>query len=156
MSWVREKLVESLSDKELRDEYAATSIRRSIAHQVRAMREARGLSQAQLGKLADKPQGNISRVEDPDYGRVSLQTLIELAAAFDVGLLVKFVPFSELLSYTADASVEELNAPSFKDDAALSGVQIKTPAASTATREQPYRTLGKRNAPAGRMPKPRK
>ena len=116
VNWVRRKIDEALDDPKFRSDYVATALRRNIAHQIRAMRDARGWNQAELGKKAGKLQSNISRIEDPDYGRVSLQTLIDVAEAFDVGLLVRFVSFSELLEQTADLSLEALNAPSYADD----------------------------------------
>ncbi|MEY2855000.1 MAG: hypothetical protein RL030_2132 [Pseudomonadota bacterium] len=61
------------------------------------MRRYRGLSQAELARELGKPQPVISRLEDPRYGRYSLNTLLEIATRFDVALLVAFVPFSELV-----------------------------------------------------------
>jgi len=103
-------------DPEFRHEFMAEHIRSGIAYQIRAMRDARRWNQKKLATKAGKPQSVMSRLEDPDYGKVSIQTLIGLAKAFDVALLVRFVGFGEFLIRTADLSPDALNAPEFNDD----------------------------------------
>jgi transcriptional regulator with XRE-family HTH domain len=107
---------EELSSKEFRDAFVAEYLRTGVAYQIRALREKRGWSQAELGRRTGKPQSAISRLEDPDYGRLSLKTLLQLAAAFDVALLVQFAAFSELLNRFSDLSPEALEVPDFAQD----------------------------------------
>ena len=58
----------------------------------------------------------ISRYENPDYGKYSISTLLELAAAFDVALAVRFVPFSELVEWDLSSNpAKECPAPFEKD-----------------------------------------
>jgi len=44
-------------------------------------------------------QNAIHRLESPEYGKATLTTLKRLAAAFDVALIVRFVPFSQLINW---------------------------------------------------------
>src|SRR5712691_1014212 len=106
------------SGKRFRHAFVASNTRRGIAYQLRAMRLAINMSQGDIGKLASKPQNVISRLENPRYGKVSVQTLLELAEAFDVALLVKFVPFSRLLTETKNLSQMVLAPLAFKEEQA--------------------------------------
>lgn len=124
-------LVEELSNEEFRHAFVAEHLRTGVAYQIRALREKRGWSQAELGRRTGKPQSAISRLEDPDYGRLSLKTLRELAAAFDVALLVQFAAFSELLKRLAHLSPEALAVPDFAHDS----VQPTAGAAMAQVRE---------------------
>jgi transcriptional regulator with XRE-family HTH domain len=109
-------LLKELQDKEFRHAYAARHITTGIAYQIRALREERGWSQAEMGRQAGKPQSVISRLESPNYGKLSIQTLLELAEVFDVALMVRFISFSELVTRTQDLSPSALAVPEFKND----------------------------------------
>jgi transcriptional regulator with XRE-family HTH domain len=111
-----EAIQDELQNKEFRQSYVEENLRRGLAYQIRAIREARGWSQAKLGHETRKPQSNVSRWEDPTYGKFSLQTLVEIAAAFDVALIVRFAPFTELLETVADLSPRALAVPSYDEE----------------------------------------
>ena len=108
-----EKLVPRLSDREYRHAYMAEGVKTWIARQVRALREDRNWSQGDLARESGKKQSAISRIEDPDYGQLSLQTLFDLAAAFDLPLLVQFAEWPEWLNRMEDVSIEALQKSSF-------------------------------------------
>jgi len=109
------RLFEKLKSKSYRDAYVAEHVRTGIAYQIRALRTQRGWSQKKLAEEMGKPQSVVSRLEDPDYGKVSVQTLLDGCAAFDVALLVQYVSFPEFLWRTRDVSPEALRADSFDE-----------------------------------------
>lgn len=111
-------LVKKLKNREYRDAFVESHVRNGIAFQLRSMRNARGWDQKKLAAAMGnaKLQPVISRYENPDYGKYSLETLLKLARAFDVGLIVRFGRFSELMRWDDQISEENLNIPSFEQE----------------------------------------
>jgi|ERR1700732_4400220 len=63
----------------------------------------------QLAEFAGMAQPRISELEKPGERRLTIETLLRrIASAFDVGLQVRFVPFSKLIDWS-----EELNIYNF-------------------------------------------
>lgn len=110
------KLWRKLRDKEYRGGYTESQHSVEVPFQIRAIRKARGWTQAQLAERCGIPQARISHIEQPGRDPLSLRTLYRLAAAFDVGLLVQFVSFSELVRREADFEPETFCVPSFAED----------------------------------------
>ena len=115
----REQIVASLQDKEYRDLFVSEEIDTGIPFQIRAMRKARGWSQRDLADRLGMTQEGVSRLESLEYGRFSLATLKRLASAFDVGLVVRFEPFSRLVDATVNLSPDDVEVPAFADDCGL-------------------------------------
>jgi len=112
----RKRLLEELKNKKFRDAYAAEHVKTSLPIQIYTLREQRGLSQSQLAERAKTTQAVISRLEDPDYGKFTIASLLKMASALDVALLVKFVPFTRLLNEFEDVSPAALAAPEFAEE----------------------------------------
>ena len=110
------KLWKKLQTKEYRDGYAEAQLSIEIPFQIRALRKARGWTQAKLADLCGIPQARISHIEQPGRDPLSLRTLYRLSSAFDVGLLVQFFSFSELVHREALFNPETFSVPSFEDD----------------------------------------
>ena len=109
----REKIIKDLKDsKEYREEHINTG----VSFQIRALREQKGWSQKELGIHTRMAQETISRIEDPNYGKLTLKTLKRLASAFDVALMVRFVPFGELVEWELNLTSNSLEAVSFDKD----------------------------------------
>jgi transcriptional regulator with XRE-family HTH domain len=104
-----EQFVRQLSDKEVRSEFAADQIRARIALLIRSLREqsSRNWTQAELGERAGKPQNVISRFENPDYGKMSLQSLFDLAAAFDLPVWIDMPEWKDWFALINDVPNQE-------------------------------------------------
>jgi transcriptional regulator with XRE-family HTH domain len=115
----RKRLVEKiLGSKEYREAFVEEHIYTGIPFQVEALRNKKNWTQAQLGQEAHMPQARISRIENPKDGELNnLSTLIKIAHAFHIGLLVRFVPISEILEWElTKLSPDALKPLSIEDD----------------------------------------
>lgn len=115
----REQIAATLRDKEERDLFVSEQIDTGLPFQIRAIRQARGWSQKELAERAGMAQEGISRLESLDYGKYTLRTLKRLASAFDVGLVVRFEPFSQLVDWEANLSPKDLAVPDYEHDPGL-------------------------------------
>ncbi len=103
--------------KKYREEFVAAQVKRGIPFQARALLKSReGWTQQRLAKNAGLTQGVVSRALDPNYGNLTLNTIIRIAAGFDVAFIGKFVPFSELERWFFDLSEESGRVPSFTEE----------------------------------------
>ncbi len=84
------------SSKRYRDAFVAQHAKQEIGFQIRALMKQTNLTQAALAKSAGLTQGVVSRAADPSYGNLTVNTLVRIAAGFDVAFVGRFVPFSEL------------------------------------------------------------
>lgn len=103
--------------------FVASHVDKGIAYQIRALRDRQGLSQGRLADMVGMNQNAISRLESPERGRPTITTLKRLAEAFDVALIVHFVPFSQHLKWVSGTpfvdsglSSVSLAPPSFREE----------------------------------------
>ncbi len=111
-----EQMWENLSDPDFRKQFITEHVDVGIAFQIRSLRNRQELTQVDLAKLLDAKQSLVSSWENPSYGRYTMKTLKDLANAFDVGLLVRFVPFSKLVDWTVDITSDVIAPPSFGEE----------------------------------------
>ena len=99
-----------------REAFVVSEIRVSIPFQVRALRAQRGWDQRVLAEKSGMAQPRISAIEKIGGANLNLETLKRLAAAFDIGLIVKFAPFSELVAWSDQFSPDDFTVLSFDED----------------------------------------
>lgn len=87
-----------------RARFVESQLNKYIAFQIRAMRADREWSQGELAQRTEMNQNMIYRLENPSYGRPTLSTLKRIAAAFDVALIVRFIPFKNLVNWISGTS----------------------------------------------------
>jgi transcriptional regulator with XRE-family HTH domain len=129
-----EKFLQQLSDKEVRKEFVADQMRARLALLIRSLREQpdRNWTQAELGERAGKPQNVISRFEDPNYGKMSLQSLFDLAAAFDLPVWIDMPEWDEWIALIADIPSRETHRAGFDLDKLTAQVRSAAPSEASA------------------------
>jgi len=130
--------------KAYRDSYVAAHLSNTVAAQIAAMRESRGWTQAELANKSGMKQSRISSLEDPNYENFEAGTLRRIASAFDVGLSIKFVPYSEVVKFVSEISDDVLDVPSFENDALTQSRAASSITISVAYDEKminPYRSF---------------
>lgn len=105
------RLAPSLADDEFRNSYFSRKVKLFLAAQIKALRGK--TTQVNFGREVGKPQSVVSRLEKQNVSGVNIQTLIDIAKAKKVGLLIRFVPFDEFLRYTENFSEEAISPPPF-------------------------------------------
>ncbi len=108
-----ERLTEQFKKQKFRKHYFARQLKVFLAAQIRALRGDR--TQAQFGELIGKPQSVVARLERESYGKVNLQTLIDIATRLDIALVIRFVNFSTFLEWTKDYSPSALAPQSYNE-----------------------------------------
>ena len=127
-----EQMWNSLRDPEFRKQLIDEHINVGIAFQIRGLRNRQELRQGDLAEQLGVKQPLVSAWENPNYGNYSLNTLKDMAKAFDVGLLVRFVPFSTLVNWTLNVTPNGIAPPSF-DEEELPAVTLPPPNISPIT-----------------------
>jgi transcriptional regulator with XRE-family HTH domain len=94
-----------------------------LAIQMAALREARGLSQAELAEHVGTKQQAISRMESPTYDRQNLAKLREVAEAMGAFVDVVIVPAEK-----ADAYLDYRYQPALEDEPPYQWVQLSSDA----------------------------
>jgi transcriptional regulator with XRE-family HTH domain len=107
--------------RDARTKFVESHLNKKLAFQIRSLRG--DSSQEKVEEMTGIKQQAISRLENPYYGKATLTTLKRIAAAYDVGLLVEFVPFSELVNRVSGTPYTEygfrpetMNVPSFEEE----------------------------------------
>jgi hypothetical protein len=77
MTSVRQNLAAKFTDKSYRDAFVAEQIFSRLPLKMRCLREAQDLTQRQLGDLAGMKQTWVSKLEDPNYGKLTIATIFQ-------------------------------------------------------------------------------
>jgi transcriptional regulator with XRE-family HTH domain len=111
------------SGPEARTKFVESHLSKNIAFQVRGMRARNDWSQQVLADKLKTNQNAVYRLENPSKAKPTLSTLKKVAAAFDVAVIVRFVPFSQLVNRITGTeyaekglSSDSLAVPSFPEE----------------------------------------
>lgn len=113
----RQKTISKLiADRNYRANYIRAKLEVLIPSQLRALRLHQDKTQPELAQMADMKQSRISAMETPGRVNFNLDTLVRMAATHNTGLMVKFVPFSEMLGWENDYSQDTFNVTQLAHD----------------------------------------
>jgi transcriptional regulator with XRE-family HTH domain len=107
---------EEMMNKEYRHGLVNAQIEIDLPLQIRALRKQLVGNQPDMAKLTGMKQSRVSMMEKPGGVHFTLETLRRLAKAFDVALIVRFAPFSELLAWSGEFSPDTFRVPSFAQE----------------------------------------
>lgn len=119
------KLTDKLRDAGYRKAFVASQINIGIPFQIRALLKKRGKKQDWLAAKTGMLQPRISGLMTAGKTHPNIETLRRLAEAFDCGLAVRFVPFSELARWSDEFDPESFDVPEFAED--LGFLEKKSP-----------------------------
>ncbi len=105
-----------LRDKAYRRGYADNYVSMLVPFQIRALRKSREWTLPDLAKRSGIPQDKLECLEEAGYNPQDLGVLYKIAKAFDIGVLVEFVPFSKLVSREETFQPETFDVASFSND----------------------------------------
>src|SRR2546421_416436 len=103
-------------DAQYRASYLRSKIAVNLSSQIHALRNKQDMTQTELAAEAGMKQSRISGMERPGEVQFNIDTLVRLAAAFKVGLVVKFAPYSEVLNWNASFSQDAFNVVTVDQD----------------------------------------
>ena len=99
MSERSERISKLLEDPAFHVAYLLSKLTVNIASQTRALRRRRKMTQKDLESATGMRQSRISAIETPGATNPSIDTLARLAAAYKVGMIVKYAPMSEVVRW---------------------------------------------------------
>jgi transcriptional regulator with XRE-family HTH domain len=108
-----------ISSRRDRESYLRSTLNTLIPSQIKALRLREPWTQKELGEAAGMLQARVSASEKPGAVAFALETLIRYAAAFKVGLQVRFVPLSEMLEWENSYSQDKFKVTKIEDDDAF-------------------------------------
>ena len=112
----RDQLERLLRDPAFRRQFVGDYVQEMVATQIRAIRDKNEWTQGVLGEAAGMRQGQISRLENPDYSGATVKSLVRIARALDMGLIVRIAPFSAFLDWVASTTPKDVVPDSYAEE----------------------------------------
>jgi transcriptional regulator with XRE-family HTH domain len=114
-SSIKQQILNNLqASREYRRAFIEENIRTRITAQIHALRTKEEWDYKQFAEKINKKTSWAYRLEDPNEPPLTIPSLLEVAEAFDIGLDVRFRPFSELLTEVTTLTPTSFLVPSFE------------------------------------------
>ncbi len=113
----RSQLIDKLQrSTDSRASYIRSKINVLVPAQLHALRIRHGWTQKQFALESGMKQSRVSAMEQPGAVNFNMETLIRSAASCGVGLVVRFVPFSEMLRWENGFSQDSFDVVPINED----------------------------------------
>ena len=140
-------------DKEYRQHYALSLLKRSVAFQIKTLRKKHCGSQAVLAERSQVTQGVVSRAEDQEYGNLTFNTVGRIAAGLDMAFIGRFVPWSQLARFAEELSEQEFTRiPSFEQEKSAVSAQVESAPKKKPSRSENDDSASRHLAAGGNRP----
>lgn len=113
------ELREKLKDCNYRRAYLRATLNVNLPAQIRALRLRSGKTQSELAAASGMMQPRVSAMETPGATNFNVDTLVRVATAFGVGIVIKFVPISEMVDWERAFSQDHFSVVTFENDERL-------------------------------------
>jgi transcriptional regulator with XRE-family HTH domain len=140
------------AERKYRAEFVAAQVKRGIPFQIQTLMKKKGYSQEKLAQESGLTQGVISRAANPDYGNLTLNTIIKIASGFDVAFVGRFVPFSELAKWFSNLSEDSIEVASFNEENDIITRALGTAESAIAEEENTEKQTETRERDLGPVP----
>ena len=115
-----ERISRLKSDRRSRESYIKSKLGVLVPSQIRALRlKSNTPHQKDLAKAAGTHQSRVSMIERPGEANLTLEKLAWIASVHKVGIIIKFVPFSEMLQWENGFSQDAFNVTPIDQDVAF-------------------------------------
>lgn len=121
-----ERISRLKNDRKSREAYVKAKLGVMVPSQIKALRlKSNTPKQQDLARLSGMHQPRLSMLETAGAANVTLETLAEIAAIHKVGVIVKFVPYSEMLQWENGFSQDEFKVTPIDQDVAFLSPGLK-------------------------------
>jgi transcriptional regulator with XRE-family HTH domain len=113
------------SSRESRQAFVEETVATRITAQIKALRESKGMDYRQFAEKIGKKVSWAYRLEDPNAPPPTISTLLEIAAAFDIALDVRFCSFSQILNEVVSLTPDSFQVHSFEEELKRAALEPK-------------------------------
>lgn len=96
-----------LKNRDSRNQFVADQLKMFLRNQLRALRDARNMTQKELADLIGTKQSVISRLEK-NVDRVSVPTMLDIARALDVVFVARFEAIDTVINFYSNPSQKKM------------------------------------------------
>lgn len=113
-SALNKRMVRLLLDRELRNKYISDQVKIGLRNQLRALRDERGITQAELAEMIGTKQSVISRIERNPL-RVGIPVFLDIAEKLDVAFVSRFEAIDTVVEWYDNLTVRKMTPPKSED-----------------------------------------